>query len=99
VKQYGKTFAHPLIVLKIYRNDLERSRFCVITGNSIGKAVQRNHVKRRLRAAFDNLSEKIDDGWDVLVIARSPIKLVKYREISSVIESLLTNAGLVSKDE
>jgi ribonuclease P protein component len=64
----------------------------------MGKSVQRNRVKRRLRAALDRLLKKIDNGWDIVVIARSPIKQVKYRKVQSTLESLLTNAGLVSKN-
>ena len=49
VRQLGKSYAHPFVVLIKHPNHEDFSRFGVAAGRSIGNAVQRNRAKRRIR--------------------------------------------------
>jgi ribonuclease P protein component len=95
VRRMGKSYAHPLVVLITYRNELEKSRFAVSAGRSVGNAVQRNRAKRLLREAVRPLISNIPSGWDVLLLARHPLTEVKCFEAKEAIQQLFWRAGLL----
>ena len=95
MRRHGKSYAHPLIVLVTLPNDLGTSRFGVAAGRSVGSAVQRNRAKRRLREALRACLPSVQPGWDIVVIARSPMKEAAYRQIEDALISLLRRAHLL----
>lgn len=102
MRRFGKSYAHPLMVLVALPNDeSEQTRFAVAAGKTVGKAVQRNRAKRRLRAAIQPHLASVKPGWDVLLIARKPIHAAEFQEIQTAVAQLLRKSGLiqVSKDE
>lgn len=98
MRRFGKSYAHPLIVLIAAPSELDQSRFGVVAGRSIGKAVQRNRAKRLLREALRPLIPFIETGWDVILIARYKINEKKLAQIEQAVIELLQRAGLYSKD-
>ncbi len=52
VRQSGKSYAHPLIVLVAQANDEMKIRVGVAAGRTVGTAVKRNRAKRLLREAM-----------------------------------------------
>lgn len=95
VRRIGKSYAHPLVVLIIHPNELERSRIAISAGRSVGNAVQRNRAKRLLREAARPLISKIPVGWDALLLARHPLVEVKCSEAQEAIQQLLRRARLL----
>ena len=95
VRRYGRSYAHPLLVLIVLPNQIEASRFGVLAGRSIGKAVGRNRAKRLLRAALQSSFSEIMTGWDIVLIARLPIKNVAFHQVQEALHSLLHRAGLL----
>ena len=63
-------------------------------GKWVGKATTRNRVKRLLREAMRRRMDRLQSGWDVVVIARSPIVGTEFKQIDSAVESLLRRARL-----
>jgi ribonuclease P protein component len=94
VRQLGKSYAHPLIVLVLLSNGQLRSRFGIVAGRSIGGAVQRNRAKRLLRAALQPLLPKINPGWDLLLIARQGMGGTVYSETQKTLTILLQRARI-----
>jgi ribonuclease P protein component len=84
-------------VLIAARNSCNELRIGVVAGVSIGKAVTRNYIKRRLRACLDELLPETKLGWDVIVMARPPIIQANYPEIRSSLVSLFERAGLLDQ--
>jgi ribonuclease P protein component len=102
VRRLGKSYAHPLVVLIALKNEgSSQSRFAVAAGRTVGKAVQRNRAKRRLRAALQPHLIKAQPGWDAVVIARQPIETADFSQIQAAVTQLLRRSGLlqVQKDE
>ncbi|MBN1994565.1 MAG: ribonuclease P protein component [Anaerolineae bacterium] len=94
VRQNGKFYASPFMVLAFLRNDLDYSRFGFVVSKRLGKAVQRNKIKRRMREAVRLRLTRIKSGFDLVFIARQPISQAGYAEIEQTLEYLLKKAGL-----
>lgn len=94
MRKEGQSFAHGTIVLGILPNQFEQNRIAVIAGRSVGGAVQRNLAKRRIRSAFLRFHADLDQGYDLVIIARSSILNQDYSSLMKALKSLLDRAGL-----
>ena len=94
VRQHGKFNASPLMVLAFLRNELDHSRFGFVVSKRLGKAVQRNKIKRRMREATRLRIPQIKPGFDLVLIARQPIREANYTEIEQSLQHLLKKSGL-----
>ena len=95
VRREGKTFSNAAIVLGLLPNQTDQNRIAIIAGRSVGGAVQRNLAKRRLRSAFQCLQRELQQGFDLVVIARSHFFDVDYQTLVGALRSLLDRAGLM----
>ena len=94
VRQTGKSYAHPLVVLVVQANGLSEIRVGVTAGRSVGGAVRRNRGKRLLREAMRPLLKELPLGWDLILIARNPLPSKHLLDIRAVLETLLRRANL-----
>ena len=62
------------------------------------RATVRNELKRKTRAAFENLFDQIKDGHDFLVYPRIGVKDVTSKEVGITLKSTLSKNKLL-KDE
>ena len=97
VRRFGKSYAHPFIVLITLPNETEKSRFAVAAGRSIGNAVQRNRAKRILREKLRPMIPGISAGRDVILLARKPFPTASDTEIKTALSTLLSRANLLEK--
>jgi ribonuclease P protein component len=95
VRRTGKSYAHPLTILVIAPNGKGISRFGVSASRAVGNAVARNRAKRRMREVLRKNLLDIETGWDVLLIARSPINDAEWTELCDSIAGLLKRAGIL----
>ena len=85
----GKTIAGKLIFLKVYKNNLNVSRFGFVVSSKISKkAIIRNRIKRRLREVIKNFKPK---GFDIIITVKSEIVDKTYQEIKSDFENVIKN--------
>jgi ribonuclease P protein component len=99
VRRAGKSYAHPLLVLLVApaseaSAQQTPAQVAIITSRRIGFAVQRNHVKRQIRACWDKLLPNLPDGWHLVVLARQPIVRAEFAEIEQALRSVIRRAGL-----
>ena len=94
VRQHGRFYASPLMVLAFLRNELDHSRFGFVVSKRLGKAVQRNKIKRRIREAVRLRLPWIKSGFDVVFIARQPMRQASYQQIEQTLDTLLKKTGL-----
>ncbi len=99
LRREGRTWAHPLLVLSVQPNGLEYSRFGFAIGRRIGKAVDRNRIKRRMRESVRMRLKRceIAAGWDVVFIARRPIRDASFHQVDEAIGLVLRRARLLSE--
>jgi len=96
VRRFGKSYAHPLIVLFVSASEAPIARVGVAAGRTAGNAVQRNRAKRLVRAAMQNLYPKIAPGFDLVLIARQPLPSATLTQTQEALFKLLSRAGLLS---
>lgn len=89
----GRSRAHPLLIIRWRRNDLERTRFGFSTSRKVGNAVIRNRLRRRLREALRATDHRPVGGWDILVIARPASATAGYADVKTALEGLLERMG------
>ncbi len=95
VRRYGKSYAHPLIVLYVLRSDQSEARVGVSAGVRVGGAVERNRAKRLMREAMKSFLPLTRSGFDLMLIARPPLAQAGLEETRQALESVLRRAGLL----
>ncbi len=97
VRRDGTSKASPLMVLAFLRNDLDHSRFGFVVSKRLGNAVHRNKIKRRLREATRYYIPQIKSGFDIVFIARQPIRYATFQEIEGALGTLVEHISAVDK--
>ncbi len=94
VRRFGKSYAHPLLVLVVQACDAGQLHVGVAATRAIGSAVNRNRAKRLLREAMRTLIPSIGTGWDILLIARPGLVSCNMFEVREALLTLLRRAEL-----
>lgn len=92
-----------LVVYSFPRSGDGGPRLGISVGRKLGGAVQRNRVKRCLREAFWNRSGALDEGYDLVIVARpAAAELVERGGEPALAEALaevLGSAGLAPEEK
>ena len=92
----GKTVENDVIKIRFFKNLKKHSRFGFIVSNAFAsKAVSRNLIKRRLRAAVYSLLKNIKPGFDVVVWPKLALKKSTYQAILNSLKNILTNNDIL----
>ncbi|MBI4673297.1 MAG: ribonuclease P protein component [Chloroflexi bacterium] len=95
VWQEGRTFAHPLVILRVRPNGLAQTRAAFVAGKKLGNAVVRNRAKRRMREALRPLFVRIAPGYDLVLIARGNIAAATFTELAAAVQEILRRARII----
>jgi ribonuclease P protein component len=95
VRRDGRSWGSPLVTLNAASSKRRVSRCGFVVGKRIGKAVDRNRARRRIREAVRLVYDCIAPGWDLVFIVRSPaMTTVDFTQIQATVEQLLRRAGV-----
>ena len=92
----GKSSATQFLVLYWLNNSKEINRFGFSISKKVGKAVQRNKLRRRLKEIL-RLEEKkynIERGFDIILIARQDSPSLSFKKLKVEVTLLLKKTGL-----
>ncbi len=90
----GSARSTRLLVLRTLRTDRSETRVGFSTPRTLGGAVHRNRVRRRLRELVRTRLEGIDPGWDLLLIARPAAAEATHAELGAALDALVAQTGI-----
>lgn len=96
VRRFGKSYAHPLVVLIVQKSDQPRVRVGVAAGRTVGTAVIRNRAKRLLREAIRTMIPDIVSGLDLILIARATLATASLQDARQAVQNLLQRAQITT---
>jgi len=95
VRRDGRSWSTPLLTLNAAASRRRVSRCGFVVGKRIGKAVDRNRARRRLREAVRLLYDRIAPGWDLVFVIRSPdLVTTEFTQLQALVEQLMRRAGV-----
>jgi len=90
----GKVFRGGLISVAALNTDADSVRFAFSIKRTVGNAVVRNRVRRRLREACRIMYPGFSPGWDVLVMAGPRSAGADYKALEAELRELMRRAGV-----
>lgn len=94
IGRQGTARSSRLLVLRAARTERPGTRVGLSTPRTLGGAVQRNRVRRRLRDLVREQLDATESGWDLLLIARPEAGTASYSELREALRSLLERSGI-----
>ena len=94
ISRHGTVRSSRLLVLRSMRTAGSMTRIGLSTPRTLGGAVQRNRVRRRLRDLLREQLDAMNGGLDLLLIARSEAGAATYSELREALRSLLERSGI-----
>ena len=94
LRQTGRVWRHPLLLVSVTPNGLPHNRYGFVTSKQLGGAVVRNRIRRLLREAMRHAHPQLVQGYDMVVIAREPIVGQPYQVVSEALMTSLQRASL-----
>ena len=96
VRAEGQTYRHPLFFMNVAPNGLPHNRYGFVTAKHIGRAVTRNRARRLMREAVRWFHTEIQQGYDIVLVARPVIASEPYSGVLNGVRTTLERATLVS---
>ncbi|MGN8647657.1 ribonuclease P protein component [Gracilibacillus sp. HCP3S3_G5_1] len=94
----GASFANrQLVIYYLHKDQQQHYRVGLSVSKKIGNAVVRNQVKRYIRQAFLELDTTIKKDYDIIIIARQPVKNMDFHQIKNSLHHLLYKTKLLEK--
>lgn len=95
LRNEGRTYRHRTMILSLIPNALPHNRYGFITGRRVGPAVVRNRVRRHLREAVRLLHPRLEQGYDIAIIARPGLVNQPFVAVQQILTQLFDQSGLL----
>ena len=94
----GKSAVSPCVVVYCRKNRLGTNRVGFTVSKKLGKAVVRNRVRRRLREIIRLNSDRLEQGYDLILVARTRAVEAEYRRLERDLLGCCERLRLMKKD-
>jgi ribonuclease P protein component len=91
---YGRRKTNRLLTLYYLRNDGGARRVGLVVSRRVGKAVERNKVRRRLQEILRQRWDELKDGRDLVLVVRKDARNAGFRQLAKAVEDVVARAGL-----
>lgn len=99
VYQRGKSLADRNLVIYTMKNKSDKSRIGISISKKVGKAHERNRIRRCIKEAYRiNIDDKVLGGYDLVFIARINAADKDYRELEKSLKYICKKANIIKKD-
>ena len=85
VYKNGKSYANRYLVMYVLENNLNKNRFGISVSKKVGNSVIRHRITRLIRESYRLQEDIFNSSLDIVVIARSNVREVGYKEIESAL--------------
>ncbi len=99
VYEEGKSYANRLLVMYILENGTDTNHLGVSVSKKVGNSIVRHRLARLIRESFRLHSHEVKRGFDVVVIARRPLKGCNYFETESAMLHLFKMHRLILQND
>ena len=91
----GKSAVSPYFAVYCRQTRRPYSRLGITTGVKLGKAVNRNFVRRRIRELYRTNEDKLLPGFDIVVVARTRAIYGRYADLERSFLQLMKKLGIL----
>ena len=98
VYKKGRSKANRYLVVYVYENGSDKNRLGVSISKKVGNSVYRHYFKRCVKESYRLHEEMFNSGLDIVVLARTGAKGIKYRDIESALLHLMRIHKVSLKD-
>ena len=81
VYRNGKSYANKLLIMYICRTERPETRIGISVSKKVGNSVVRHHLARLVRESFRLNRDTLEEGLDIIVVARAAAKDSDYKTI------------------
>ena len=85
VYKKGKSYANKYLVMYVLNNNTEENRLGISVSKKVGNSVVRHRITRLIRESYRLQESKFQNGYDIVVIARTNANGKTYQEIESAL--------------
>ena len=98
VYRHGTSYANRYLVMYILENNSDKNRLGISVSKKVGNSVVRHRITRLIRESYRLNEESFFRGYDVVVIARVPVKGRSYHEVERSLLKLGNRHHIVDND-
>lgn len=95
----GKSHVARTMVVYVSKNRLGENRLGITAGKKVGGAVQRNRAKRRIRESFRLFQDRLKQGYDFCIVARTYTVNAPYKKLTEDFECAARKLGVWIDEE
>ncbi len=98
VYKKGKSTGDRYVVIFCLKNDLGFNRISYLASKKVGNSVKRNRARRLMRESVRTTDFKLEQGYDIIIIARNTINDRKCADVKKSIEAAAKRLKLIDKN-
>lgn len=90
LSRFGKKIQTRCFIAKIQQGDTENNRIGITVSKRVGKAVERNRIKRLIREYYRNTQRSLKGNRDINIIAKNHAAGLENRQVFDELDILFT---------